>query len=278
MPNDHISALERLAAMHQAGALSDEEFEAEKARVLSGEAGSERAARLRKLALIGGGLAVLAAGGGWLLRQQVGDVVDQTKPAASEAASDAASDAAVATTAPSPSADPHEGAIVVGCRQGECSWEKVLTIRDVRTFSNGTLKLEEAWAGTSTHLDGSNPSTWSPSIPITWEKKVVQTYVFCSTSAPGLAFRDRWDGGSNKWIGHLLDPFDTYGYNEGSARTYLRICHQLDLYQNDLEKQLKRLGYAPGTRNVQVDLESPMQLANPPAASSDAADGEGSNQ
>lgn len=267
MNDDHISALERLAAMHQAGALSDEEFEHEKARVLSGEAAGEKAARLRRIALIGGGLLVLAAGGGWLLRQQVGPVVDQTKAAPSEEATGAASDAALATEAPLPAADPHEGAIQIGCRQGECSWEKVVTVKDVRTFPNGTLKLEEAWVGTSTHLDGAPPATWSPNIPIEWEKKIVQTYVFCSTSAPALAFRDRWDGGTNKWIGHLLDPFDTYGYNEGSARSYLRICHQLDLYQPDLKKQLKRLGYAPGTRNEQVDLESPMQLANPPSAS-----------
>lgn len=155
-------------------------------------------------------------------------------------------------------------AVIQQCRQGGCVWRKTIDVRTVKAAAEGELKVERTFVGESEHgLAHEPPARYAPGIAITWEAAPVETYIFCSRKQPGIAFKDRWSGESAGWIGHLLDPFETYGYNEGSLRTYMRICHATELVA-DRDKVLRRLGYRPGTRNEQVDLKSPLDLPNPP--------------
>lgn len=153
---------------------------------------------------------------------------------------------------------------IAECRQGACFWRKTIGVRTVKTTSDGELKIERTYVGESDHRDGSAPTRFAPGIAIQWEAAPVETYVFCSRKQPAIAFKDRWGGGAGGWYAHLLDPFETYGYNRGSAATYMRVCHGAKRGAELGGRLLRRLGYRPGTRNEQVDLKSPLDLPHPP--------------
>ena len=153
------------------------------------------------------------------------------------------------------------------CRQGSCVWEKALSVRTVKALDTGTLKVRTVYSGTSTHIDSPIPERYAPNLAIEWERQPVETYVFCSLSQPAVAFEDRWEPGPERWIAHLLDLYATGGYNGASAATYMRVCHDTEFYRDDIEQELGRLGYRRGTRNEQVDLAAPGQLADPPPRS-----------
>lgn len=261
---DKYTALERLKGLLDQGALSEEEFEREKALVLAGH--KSGGSHFGKVALVVIGI-VIATGLGVLIATSALDAPDaniEKSPLKLEP-SEAPTLVATPEVIPTP-ADPYQGAKQTGCRQNTCSWEKVLTIRTVKRAPNGVLKLEESYQGTMEVGSRRPPSTYSASLPIKWE--TMQTYVFCSTEQPSTAFMDRWSG-NPRWVGHLLDLFDTYGYNRPSAQTYMRVCHDVDFDRNDIEKVMSRLGYRPGTPNGQVDLSKPTDLASPPQLPTD---------
>ena len=58
---------------------------------------------------------------------------------------------------------------------------------------------------------------------------------------------------------HFLDLFDLAGYQEASARLYMRMCHGLAALPPP--RRLRALGYRPGTRNEQAELASVEALA-----------------
>ena len=264
MPEDRLDMIERLTAMRDAGTLTEAEFAAEKARLLGGR-------RWGRIGLITLAVLALAAGGGWAVRQLVGPVVDQTAPAPSDASAEAsdAAPAALPTPTAAASADQFAGAVLAGCRQGECTWEKVLSTDTLRTLPEGTMKVRRAWQGTSRHPDGNLPDVWRPDLAIDWDRQVVETYVFCSTSLPGIAFQDHGDSGNWQWIAHRLDLFNLGGYNEPSARLYLKVCHQLDLDGPGTPDRLRQLGYEEGTPSGQMNLANPLHLAQSPAGESE---------
>ncbi len=258
MSEDRLDAIERLARMRDAGTLTAEEFEAEKARLLRGQGTGKPWALYAGIAA---GALLLALGGGWAIRQMVGPVQDQTRaePSAAPSASDAAS-ALVPTPSASPSEDPYAGAKPVDCRQGQCTWEKVLNTATVSKTATGTLMRQDAWVGTSGDEGGDDPAK----AKITWEKAKVQTFVFCSTAQPAIAFSDHWEGGDGHWTGHWIDLFDVSGYMTASARTYMQVCHDVDFFRPDITRVLQRMGYRPGTPSEQRDLARPQEITQPP--------------
>lgn len=260
MSEDRLDAIERLARMRDAGTLSAEEFEAEKARLLRGEGASKPWALYAGIAVAA---LLLALGGGWAIRQMVGPVVDKTRtePSAAPSASDAAS-ALIPSPSAAPSEDPYAGARPVDCRQGQCTWEKVLTTATVSKTDTGTLMRQDAWVGTSTDNADDDPAK----ARITWEKAKVQTWVFCSTRQPAIAFSDHWEGGDGHWTGHWIDLYDAAGYMTASARTYMQVCHDVDFLRPDITRVLQRMGYRPGASSEQRDLARPQDITQPPAA------------
>ena len=253
---DKYTSLERLKALLDRGALTEEEFEREKALILYGNHGKKSSHHKLILTLFAVGIAV---GLGALFASNIMPV-SETGPVstASIEATEATQETSAAPEAlQSAPVDPYSGAKITGCRQSTCMWEKVLEIRTIKTVPNGILKVEDSYQGSMLAQGADFPTEYSAKLPIEWDR--VQTYVFCSKQQPSTAFKDR--GTKNgRWIGHLLDPFEPYGYNWGSAETYMRVCHNVDLGRQDIKKVMLRLGYRPGTRNEQVDLAKPTDL------------------
>lgn len=257
---DKLDALEKLKTLLDRGVLTQAEFDEQKAKVL----GRSWIPPIggRSVALIG--LIIAAIGFVWWFAHDLGSPEGKVTQQAE------APKAVAPLNETEPSApvielvDPYAGAVLSGCRQDVCSWEKLLAVRTIRNTALGTLKVEETYQGTMMSRDGNYSDTYSKALPIEWEKAPVQTYVFCSTAQPSTAFKDRWEGGSGRWIGHLLNLYETYGYNTPSAQTYMRVCHGIDFNRRDINKVLARLGYRPGTRDEQVDLARPTDLPNPP--------------
>ena len=143
---------------------------------------------------------------------------------------------------------------LVQCRQMECAWSKPVSNVAIRTTASGTLRKITAFRGTSTYRDDP-PSSFDESIPIKWEKPAAVQYALCSRSRPAFAFRS-----GKRWVAHALDLVDLPGYHTASAIGYLRACHGVDYYREDLDDMLRRLGYRPGTRSDQVEIDRPERL------------------
>ena len=147
---------------------------------------------------------------------------------------------------------------LVQCRMMECAWSRPVSNVEVRSAPAGTLRKVTAFRGTSVYRDDP-PSGFDRSIPIEWERKPAFAYVLCSRSQPAFAFRS-----GKRWVAHALDLFDVGGYRTASAIGYLRACHGVDYYRDDIETVLKQLGYRPGTRSGQVEIARPDQLLDLP--------------
>jgi hypothetical protein len=147
---------------------------------------------------------------------------------------------------------------LVYCHMMECSWSKPLSNTAVRSTPGGTLRKLVAIQGSSVHR-GDYPSRYGPSIAIDWKKPATVTYMLCSRSQPALAFRS-----GKRWIAHALDLFNLGGYNSASAVTYLRACHGVEYDREDIETVIRGLGYRPGTRSEQVEIDRPDQLFDLP--------------
>lgn len=143
-----------------------------------------------------------------------------------------------------------------GCRQGECVWSRIVSIERLRSVPQGELRRVALRRGRSLHPDDP-PDAFAPDLPVEWEAADESHYVFCSTERPAYAFPDR---GAEGLIVHFLDPFRIAGYEYGSARAYMRFCHDEAFAEGD-GQGLHRLGYRPGTRSEQVERASPEDLA-----------------
>jgi len=148
-------------------------------------------------------------------------------------------------------ARPRPGRVILsGCRQGECAWLRVSRVEDAGRVPQGALVLIGARRGTSTHLDGNLPSV-ARGAPIAWEAEDEVGYAFCSVRRPAFAFAGHGEG----LLVHFLDLFDLAGYQEASARLYMRLCHDRGGVPG--AAALRRLGYRPGTRSEQVEDATP---------------------
>lgn len=140
--------------------------------------------------------------------------------------------------------------VLAGCRQGECSWMRLLGNEAAGTQTEGALRRIQVRRGRSVHLDGKIPSGPSEA-EIEWDKADRTEYAFCSTRRPAYAFPGD-DGGL---IVHFLDLFDLGGYQMGSGSLYMRFCHDQPGLPD--EQKLRALGYASGTRSEQVEAAGP---------------------
>lgn len=158
---------------------------------------------------------------------------------------------AAATAEPSASASAERPGSVIpaGCRQGQCSWLRIVRTEEVEAVPEGRLRRIVARQGISHYPSGSAPRNAPRSTR--WAAADRADYVFCSTVRPAYAFPDE-DG---SLIVHFLDLHDPAGYQLGSARLYMRFCHGLDSVP--VAERLRALGYAPGTRSEQIEDARP---------------------
>jgi hypothetical protein len=152
---------------------------------------------------------------------------------------------------------------LVQCRMMECYWSRPVSNVVIRSTPAGTLRKVTDLRGTSIYRDDP-PSVFDESVPVEWEKRASVRYVLCSASRPALAFRS-----GKRWVAHALDLFDLPGYHMASAIGYLRACHAVDYYREDIDRVMTDLGYRPGTRSDQVDIARPEQLFDLPRRKQD---------
>lgn len=157
---------------------------------------------------------------------------------------------ALAAAAPDPE--------LVQCRQMQCTWSRPVSNVAIRRAAAGTLRKVTDFRGTSTYRDHA-PSGFDRSVRIEWQKPAAVQYAFCSRSKPAFAFRS-----GKLWIAHALDLFSLPGYHHASAVSYLRACHGVEHGREDIDAVMRRLGYRPGTRSDQVEIDRPEQLIDLP--------------
>lgn len=158
---------------------------------------------------------------------------------------------AVALPAAATDARPRPGQIIpTSCRQGECSWLRVVSVEPGMAGPEGRLIRMTARRGSSTHADGNLPAG-PRGARIQWEEADEVGYAFCSTRRPAFGFAPQGEG----LIVHFLDLYDLGGYQEASGRLYMRLCHS----RGDVPRAaaLRRMGYRPGTRNEQIENGTP---------------------
>jgi len=131
-----------------------------------------------------------------------------------------------------------------GCRQGECGWLRVISLSRVTRVPQGELRRIVVRRGTSPDPGARRPR-------IVWEPGARTDYVFCSTARPTYAFQEEAE-----LITHYLDLFDLAGYQQSSGLLYARFCHGRSL----TTRQLRALGYRPGTRSEQTEGGSAADL------------------
>lgn len=134
--------------------------------------------------------------------------------------------------------------LLAGCRQGECSWLRILGLSRATQVPQGELRRIALRRGTSIHRNGRLPRN-ARAARIDWNERARTDYVFCSTARPAYAFEDE-EGGL---ITHYLDLYDLAGYQQVSGRLYMRFCHD----RTSSPRTLRALGYRPGTRSEQVE-------------------------
>jgi hypothetical protein len=141
--------------------------------------------------------------------------------------------------------------LLAGCRQGQCSWIRILELGRSTGVAQGELRRVSLRRGSSLHPDGRFPRN-ERRARISWEGDTRTDYAFCSTVRPAYAFQSE-DGAL---IAHYLDLYDLAGYQMSSATLYMRLCHD----RNFTPRTLRALGYRPGTRSEQVEGGSAADL------------------
>lgn len=117
---------------------------------------------------------------------------------------------ALSLSAASVHARPRPGQIIpTSCRQGECSWLRVVDVQVDAPGPEGRLIRMTARRGSSTHADGNLP-VGPRGARIEWEETDEVGYAFCSTRRPAFGFAPQGEG----LIVHFLDLYELAGYQD----------------------------------------------------------------
>lgn len=113
----------------------------------------------------------------------------------------------------------------ISCHQGECYWQQVRTVEQLRSAQGESLRRLISRAGRSVHLGGRQPPTrYSPHIRVTWERQAKVEYILCSKRRPSTVF---WSADSREFVVTRLRPLDRAGYEEAAFTLYMLACHNL---------------------------------------------------
>lgn len=129
----------------------------------------------------------------------------------------------------------------IECRQGECYWDQITAIEDVRKGKGETLKKVTSKSGTSYYslekLDP--PSEYSKSVKVEWEPEPRVGYVLCSKTRPTDV---TWDKDEKQFLVTTLSVADPGGYQVSAVNLYLQICHDIAPGKADAAA-IAKLGY-----------------------------------
>jgi Short C-terminal domain len=256
---DRLERLERLARLRDQGALSANEFEAQKA-ALFGTTAAAGAGRLPIIATILAALLLIGAGGGyWMLRAPSrpaqGNVAAAARPANS--ARPAAAQSAAAAIPRAASAAMGEP-LLGNCQMDSCSYSRLVRRETVRESPVGRLLRVTLLGGTQGEAGDDGPDG---DAPIMWDREPHDVFIFCSTRLPAVMMRvagqrtlqtDLIDLGGRDAISDVLIS---------SANLYMDVCH--GLRDRDLSEESAGLGYRPIPRALldgRIAIERPEEI------------------
>ena len=150
---------------------------------------------------------------------------------------------------------------VAQCKMDVCSWIRERSRTVVLRNADGTLIRYEVMRGTSHHPDDNFPERYRPGLHIAWERKADSDYAFCSKVRPAYGFAADFDG-RRRWVAHLLDLANLFGYNQSSAAAYMHACHRVGAGAELTPKRLRQFGYHAGTPSAQIILKRPGDIAD----------------
>lgn len=229
----YLDDLERLERLRTAGALSDSEFQAEKAALLGrSEDPSSYRPRLRLVVgiLIAAFVLLAAAVAAFVIMpapKRSADVPTTPVPAptaTSVAATEPAATSAMAGTVDEFSLPSTPTAVVqLNCHMDECTWQQITALAVVSADNRGTLVKVDSRVGTSEHspADGDNeyPASYDPKIKISWE--VQTTYMLCSKQHPAEISA----AGDETWSASFLNLVNPIGAEDAAVNSYMLVCH-----------------------------------------------------
>lgn len=124
------------------------------------------------------------------------------------------------------------------CHMGECIWEQIESVSDVRQVGDGTLRVVRARSATTTTPDGQDyPDTLPPNAKVSWGDGT--SWDFCSLSHPASI---GWDSSSSSYLVTPLDIASPYGYEMSDVAEYKMVCHGL-LPEETAYQHPEQLGY-----------------------------------
>ncbi len=114
--------------------------------------------------------------------------------------------------------------LLIGCRQGECQWQRITRIEPMRARAGEALRKASGTTGGSTYRDLDAPTRFSPRIRIAWKHQARTDYVLCSKRRPALL---SWDADERMYLLTRLSMTDLPGYQYAGATLYMNVCHGL---------------------------------------------------
>ena len=239
---DRLERLERLARLRDQGALSPDEFEAQKAALL-GTTAAARAGRLPIVATILAALLLIGAGAVYLMLRAPSRPA-QANAAAAAPPANSARPAAAAQLAPAaipPASNPATGEPLLGnCHMDSCSYSRLVRRETVRESPAGRLLRITLLGGTQGEAGDDGPDE---DAPIIWDRDPHDVFIFCSTRLPAVMMRV---AGQRTLQTDLLDLGGRNAISDvliGSANLYMDVCH--GLRDRDLSEESAGLGYRP---------------------------------
>ena len=137
--------------------------------------------------------------------------------------------------------------IQLRCNMGACSWANIQTIKRLGN-NQGTDELHEISYiyGSSNHVKEPNyPVSYSPNLPIKWEKSLSKIMVYCSPIKPAVF-------GSKSSIETFEFPI-WFGYEISAIKFYMYTCHDRIFSGNN--EIFKNLGYSEVQRKKFDNIE-----------------------
>lgn len=144
------------------------------------------------------------------------------------------------------------------CHMGECAWEQITSISDVKRHGSEVLRAVHSRSATTETPEGHDyPTTLDAHTQVTWRKST--SYVLCSVERPTTFW---WDASEKSYVESPLHVVSPFGYETAAVTEYLMVCHGAKPGSNGA-KHPAELGYVDRTDDMpqtQTHIADPKQF------------------
>ncbi|TPG40517.1 DUF2939 domain-containing protein [Sphingomonas koreensis] len=144
----------------------------------------------------------------------------------------------------------------VDCHMGECTWQQINSISDVKQAGDITLRVVRSRIGTTETPDGEDyPTTLTPGAEVTWRDDT--SYDLCSIAHPASL---SWDASAGSYLVTPLDVASPAGYQMSAVAEYKLVCHNLSSNSSGYQHP-EQLGYIDTSDSSdQYHVKNPEQI------------------